>query len=230
MDSLKTPETSFVMKSTRILSAALLLAAATPLIHAQTLNWGSPVGTLLVDSNGDGIDDRYVFELGAFNLEFTPDENNLEEWVLNWMVFDTASYNPDFGYFTSSVHVLSNVTSSNPGASPDSFAGLTAYLWIRDSDEPVEGSEWLLVRADNWTFPLTGGDCCDTGVIEWSVSDLETGNTPLYGRQGGTGGPGEFTHTSSGGLQTHTFVPEPSAAILGVIAFAATLLRRRRTS
>jgi len=222
------------MKITRILPAALLLVAATPNIHAQTLNWGSPVGTLVVDSNGDGIDDSYVFELGAFNLGFIPDENNYEDWALNWMVFDAASYNPAFGYFTSTVNVISevsgNVTSNNPLASPGNFAGLIAYLWIRNDDTPGENTEWLLARANNWTFPLIAGDCCDTSVIEWSVSDLNTGNTPLYGSQGGTEGPGEHPHISTSGLQTHTFIPEPSAVILGVIAFAATLLRRRRTS
>jgi hypothetical protein len=222
------------MKTTRILCAALLLAAASPLIHAQTLNWGSPVDTVLVDSDGDGIDDSFVFELGAFNLEFTPDETNHEEWVLNWRVFDTATYNPAFGYFTSTVHVLSdvsgNVTSSNPNASPGNFAGLVAYLWIRNQDTPGENAEWLLVRASNWTFPLTAGDCCDTSVIEWSVSDLNTGNTPLYGSQGGTEGPGFHPHTSTSGLQTHTFIPEPSATALGAIAIAVTLLRRRRKS
>jgi hypothetical protein len=222
------------MKITRILTTALLLAAAAPNIHAQTLNWGSPVGTLIVDSNGDGIDDSYVFELGAFNLGFIPDQNNHEEWALNWMVFDTATYNPTFGYFTSTVNVISdvsgNVTSSNPLADSGNFAGLVAYLWIRNEDTPGENTEWLLVRANNWTFPLTAGDCCDTTVIEWSVSDLNSGNTPLYGSQGGVTGPGEHTHTSTSGLQTHTFIPEPSAAALGVIAFAVTLLRRRRTS
>jgi hypothetical protein len=222
------------MKITRILNAALLLAASSPLIHAQTLNWGSPVGTLVVDSNGDGVDDSFVFELGAFNLGFIPDETNHEDWALNWRVFDSTTYNTDFGYFTSTVNVITdisgNVTSSNPIASPGNFAGLIAYLWIRNEDTPGENTEWLLVRANDWTFPLIAGDCCDTSVIEWSISDLNTGNTPLYGSQGGSEGPGIHPHASTSGLQTHTFVPEPSAAALGVIAFAATLLRRRRTS
>jgi hypothetical protein len=222
------------MKTTRILCAALLLAAASPLIHAQTLNWGSPVGTLVVDSNGDGVDDSFVFELGAFNLGFTPDENNHEDWALNWMVFDTASYNEAFGYFTSTVHVISdisgNVTSSNPNAESGNFAGLVAYLWIRNQDTPGENAEWLLVRASNWTFPLTAGDCCDTSVIEWSVSDLNTGNTPLYGSQGGITGQGIHPHTSTGGLQTHTFIPEPSGFLLVSFSGIAAVMRRRRNA
>lgn len=222
------------MKTTLFLPAALLLAVASPLIHAQTLNWGSPVGTVVVDSNGDGVDDSFVFELGAFSLGFTPNETNIEDWALNWMVFDTTSYNPTFGYFTSTVNVISdvsgNVTSNNPNASPGNFAGLVAYLWVRNEDMPGKNTEWLLVRANNWTFPLAAGDCCNTSVIEWSVSDLNTGNTPLYGSQGGQEGPGFHPHTSTSGLQTHTFIPETSSTTLGVVAFAVTLLRRRRTS
>jgi xanthine/CO dehydrogenase XdhC/CoxF family maturation factor len=91
-------------------------------------------------------------------------------------------------------------------------------------------TEWLLVRADEWIFPTIAGDCCDTGVIEWSISDLVSGDTPKYGKQGTTTGPGVFTTPSTGGLQTHTFVPEPSAVILSVFAFGATLLRRKRNS
>jgi hypothetical protein len=222
------------MKITRILNAALLLAASSTCIQAQTLNWGSPVGTLVVDSNGDGVDDSFVFELGAFNLGFTPDETNYEEWALNWQMFDSTTYNPTFGYFTSTVNVISNVSgqvnSSNPLANTANFAGLVAYLWVRNEDTPGANTEWLLVRASDWTFPATAGDCCDTSVIEWSISDLNTGNTPGYGRQGGVGGPGAYTHTSTGGLQTHTFVPEPSTVLLGVFAFASALLRRQRKS
>ncbi len=217
------------MKITLILMTALLGAFAPTRAHAQTLNWGSPVGSLLVDSDGDGLDDRFVFELGAFALDFIPDDSNLEEWAVNWRVFDSASYNQDFGYFTSTVQVLSDGSSSNPAASAGSFAGMIAYLWIRDSDEPVEGSEWLLVRAENWVFPAVGGDCCDTRVIEWSISDLDSGDLPLWGNQGGTRGPGESTTTTTTGLQTHTFVPEPSTALLAAIACGFAVLCRRRS-
>ncbi len=174
------------MKHPLALSGFLLLAVLGSPLCAQTLNWGSPIGTLITDSNGDGVDDTFIFELGAFALDFTPDEDNVEDWALNWKMFDTATYNPAFGYLTSTVHVVGDVsggvTSSNPAADPGNFSGLVAYLWIRNSDQPVEGSEWLVVRADNWTFPVTAGDCCDTSVIEWSISDLDTGDTPLWGR------------------------------------------------
>lgn len=208
--------------------AALYCALAASPVHATTLNWGSEVGSMLVDSDGDGIDDRFVFELGAFDLDFEPTESNRDEWILNWRVFDAASYNPDIGYFTSTVHVLSDISSGNPAASPESFSGLIAYLWIRDSDEAVEGSEWHLVRAGNWIFPEFGGDCCDTGVIEWSISDLDSSDVPLWGGQNGVIGSGAHGVTGSTGLQTYTFVPESSTALLAAFAGIGAILRRRR--
>lgn len=221
------------MKPTLLFSAALLLIAFCVPIHAQTLNWGSPIGTFVVDSDGDGVDDRFIFELGAFDLNFTPDDSNYELWFENWRMFDSTTYNPEFGYYTSTVHVISDlngegVYSSNPNSySDESFAGLVAYLWIRNADLPGTETEWLLVRADNWVFPTIAGDCCDTSVIEWSISDLPGTSIPLYGSQGGIAGEGEKTFISTGGLQTFTFVPEPSSAVLAALG-ALALLRRRR--
>ena len=122
-----------------------------------------------------------------------------------------------------------DVTSSNPTASTLSFAGLDAYIWIRNDDNPVPGTEWLLTRADNWTFPVVGGDCCNTEVIEWAVSDLDSGNVPVWGRQNDVIGSGEFSSTSTTGLQTFTFVPEPSSALLAAVAGGFLVLRRRRS-
>lgn len=222
------------MKPTLLLTASLLLVTLGAPLNAQTLNWGSTIGTVIVDSDGDGVDDRFVFELGAFDLNFVPDESNYELWFENWRMFDSTTYNPEFGYYTSTVHVISDlngdgVYSSNTNASQENFSGLLAYLWIRNENTPGAGTEWLLVRADEWVFPITSGDCCDTSVIEWSISDLDGTNTPLYGSQGGVPGEGERTFSSTTGLQTYTFVPEPSTAALVALA-ALGLLRRRRAN
>ncbi len=213
------------------LLAAVCVIAASP-SNAQTLNWGGQFGDVLTDSEGNLLDANFTFELGAFISGFIPSEHPLDQWSSNWRMFDTAEFNPGFGYFTGEVFILDNVTSSNPSANPASFAGLVAYLWIRDNDQPIPGSEWLLVRSDQWTFPLTGGDCCDTSVIQWSISDLDGGDMPQWGRQGNAVGPGSYsTNTSStSSLQTFGFVPEPSTALLTAIAGLGMVLRRKRNA
>lgn len=219
-----------------LLAAAVCMAAITP-SEAQTLNWGGEFGDVLTDSEGNLLDETFTFELGAFVTGFVPSEHDVTEWIANWRMFDTADFNAEDGYFTGQAFILNDVTSSNPSASTGNFAGLDAYLWIRDNDLPVEGSEWLLVRSggvdDAWTFPLVGGDCCDTEVIEWSITDLDSGTTPdmpEWGRQGDARGAGEYTINTSGtsNLQTFTFVPEPSTALLAAIAGLGLALRRSR--
>ncbi|MCX6865825.1 MAG: PEP-CTERM sorting domain-containing protein, partial [Verrucomicrobia bacterium] len=64
--------------------------------------------------------------------------------------------------------------------------------------------------------------------LEWSVSDLRPQDVPLHGKQGDTAGPGVFTDSRSHLLQTYTFVPEPSAALLATLAGLTFVLRRRR--
>jgi hypothetical protein len=220
-------------------AAVLLFAATCSRSFSQTFVWGSSVGDSFADSNGQILDDSYVFQMGAFIEGFEPDESNVDTWLANWRVFDQAGYNQDMGYFThwsnetDSLRMLDDGTSNSPyltsGAS--SFEGLRGYLWIRRGDQPVEGSEWLLTRAADWMFPTASPGCCNTDApIQWSVSDLDTsGEMPKWGAYGDTMGPG--SHTSGGNftLQTYTFAPEPSAMML-VACAALTMLRRRRQS
>jgi len=238
------------MKTTlRLLAAACFAAFALP-SQAQQLNWGSSGGSFVVDSDGDGVDDSFVFELGAFPQGFNLDENEPDQWAANWMLFDATDYNPLLGRFSGEVFIGNGVTSSStrPNVSTDSFTGLTAYLWIRNSDQAIPGSEWLLVRADNWVFPEQGGDCCTTSVINWSISDLDTSDVPNWGWQNvpgtvnGIQGPGEFTDPKGFDarsinapnadipptLQTHTFIPEPSSSLLLILGACGLVLVRRR--
>ena len=217
------------MKFTPALFAAAIFAMAVSRGHAQTLNWGNEVFGGVTDSEGVALDNTFVFELGSFVDGFVPTESNLDQWVLNWEAFDQAAYNGSLGYFTSTVYVNNDVTTSNTTASTISFAGLDAYIWIRNDDNPVEGTEWLLTRAASWTFPSVGGDCCNTQVIQWAVSDLEPGDVPLWGRQNNVIGSGEFITTGTTGLQTFSFVPEPSSALLAAVAGGILVFRRRRS-
>lgn len=202
-----------------------LLAAGSG--HGQTLDWGSEVFSDLVDSQGDTLDSVFVFELGAFVDGFVPDETNVGLWHQNWMVFDQASYNASLGYFTSTV-TMNDDGSSSYNPSSISFEGLSAYLWIRNSTDPVEGTEWLLARAASWVFPNAVPGCCDNEPpLQWSVSDLATTDVPVWGNQGGIEGAGHYTVTGNYTLQTYTFIPEPSSGVL-LLFSAAMLMRRRR--
>lgn len=221
------------MKSLRFTGLAIPFFLVTH-IHAQTLNWGSLSGSEFADSSGNSLDNTFVFELGAFTNGFTPTEVNVGLWKGNWNVFDRAAFSPLNGVFASSV--TTGLTMGDNGLSNSSFLtnptiasfeGLSAYLWVRRGDTPVEGSEWFLARADAWTFPTAIPGCCDNeGLVQWSISDLGS-TTPNWGGQGGIGGPGVSSVPGPHDLQTYTFIPEPSSFVLFALS-AGVLLRRRR--
>lgn len=221
------PMKSKYSKPGLLLAIGILLTVSA---RAQTINWGSEVFSDLTDSNGVTLDDLFVFEIGAFKSGFVPLESNTGEWLDHWQVFDRAAYNPEAGYFTGTTRMKDDGTAASLWMTPGalSFEGLEAFLWIRKGDEPVPGNEWLLARADNWTFPTAAPGCCDNELpVEWSVSDLAA-EVPRWGRQGGAQGPGEHSDPGAHTLQTYTFVPEPSVMVLAALAGACGVWRRRR--
>ena len=128
--------------------------------------------------------------------------------------------------------MLADGTSSSAAMTPGapSFADEMAYIWIRNGDAAVPGSEWLLLRDESWVFPTAVDSCCGNSVpIEWAISDLNGGDVPEFGRQGGVEGPGVFTSTGAFDLQTGTFaIPEPSTLGLFVLASIGLLRRKRK--
>jgi len=227
------------MKSSSSILLAALLWFAPSVLFSQQINWGSSIYDDIVDSEAQVLDQTFIFQLGAFSDGFTPDSDNVSEWVGNWEVYDQADYNGIetpvddgiWGYFTSTVNMEADGTSNSPDLTPgaSSFEGRSAFVWIRNGDDPVEGTEWLLMRADAWIFPAVDPDCCDNTLpLEWSMSDLLVGDVPLWGSQGGTMGDGEYTTTGSYTMQTFTFVPEPSTALLCAMAGLLAAVRRRR--
>lgn len=217
---------------------AWALCLFAPLAKAQlntaSVNWGSQDFSTIVDSNGDTIpaDGTFQFELGAFATGFVPDSSNVTDWFGNWFTFDRASYVVDgngTSVFASSYEFYDETIEGTAD-----FQGLginrDAYIWIYNSTTPEPGTEWLLTRASNWEFPTLAVDCCNNELpLEWSASDLTATDVPLWGNQLGTEGPGENTVFSTGyDLQTYTFVPEPSSALLVALAGLVGVMRRRR--
>lgn len=213
------------MKPFLLLIAALLFAVSAGRVGAQTLNWGSAAFSDLYDSEGNELDSSFVFELGAFDMGFTPTTENTNDWFANWRVFDTASYNAVNGVFTGTeqVNQVSNYESM--------FEGLDAYIWVRNGSTPSPETEWFLARKSTgpgaWVFPDLDPGCCPNGeVTQWSITQLGT-EDPIWGNQGGNLGGGEFSVTGNFDLQTHV-VPEPASSMMALMAAAVVVLRRRR--
>lgn len=220
---------SLPMKSIHALFMALIMLVTAYRVQAQTLEWGSEVFSDLVDSKEQALDETFIFQLGAFEVGFVPDETNVSEWSTRWVAFSQAGYNQDLTYFTGTATMNDDGSSSyDPGSGID-FSGLEAYIWIRNGDIPVGGTEWLLVRKASWVFPIATPGCCDNQEpLQWSISQLESGDTPVWGSQGGVDGGGVFTSTGNQTLQTFTFVPEPGSLLLASASLGLLLRRRMR--
>jgi hypothetical protein len=204
---------------------------------ADTITWGSEFLSVNLQSDGTTpVDSSFTIQLGKFQDGFTPDGNNVDLWAANWDVFDEllpGEHNPAVGYYTSAEKLLDNSTF---------HAGDQAYVWMYNSNTAVPGSEWLLYTndasdgsaLDDWLFPAVPGSQQNL-TQNWRVSnashvlfgglDPKRGDAedPRYGMGIGTDPDREFN------VQTRTFVPEPSTALLGA-AGLLLLARRRRVA
>lgn len=217
------------MKASLILALSLILPLSG--LHGQTLEWGSDTFSKIVDSKGATLDNTYVFEVGVFASPFTPDETNTASWFANWQAFDRAAYSPTNRYFTSTVQMTDDGKSNSAFLSPTatSFAGLEAYIWVRNSETPSPTTEWFLVKSPSWIFPTATPGCCDNDLpVQWSIADLVPSDTPVWGSQKGVDGKGTFTQDGVYNLQTFT-IPEPSAAMMVLLSCTFLLARRKRS-
>lgn len=215
-----------------------LLAIATPGIASDTnrLQWGSLEESTIVDSYGNSLPaDKFTFDLGAFVGGFTPDDSNVSQWATNWRVFDRAKYvfNDLTGMaeFASEYTMYNNTFFNSHNGYEDVGFSRDAYIWVYNQQTAEPGSEWFLARATTWIFPTLSEVCCDNNLsIQWSMGDLEdAGVTPIWGSQFDQEGSGVRSGFNSGAdLQTFTFIPEPSSALLVAIAGIMGALRRSR--
>ena len=222
-----------------LLLLPMAIALATPAAAIQ-INWGDLVDSDLRDSYGNSLDATYAIQLGFFEevlgQQFVPTVANAADWSSHWKVFDQAAFDPLAGYFASTVMLKADGTSSSTFADNDlglDFSNKNAYVWIHNSETPGTTTEWFLGRSaigTDWHIPDKVAECCDNRApLEWSVSDLTPGKVPVFGKQGTDTGGGSYTVTGNYTLQTFTFVPEPSSALLLALGGVAAVLRRRRT-
>lgn len=228
------------------LALVAALACLCAPVQASTVFWDSAFNDLLYDSNGDALDETFIFEIGTFG-SFEPTYGNVDQWEANWKVIDRAYHesNPLFApdsqgwsvadqFYTGTVEHQTDGTSSSPEANPgDVFAqDEIVYLWVYNSKSIVPSSEWALVTdgtpvgdsldGADWLVP----DPADTGgSYNWHLVDA---NTAVIGGANDDRGPGAYNATPLDfSLQT-AVVPEPGSAFLLFAAAAAHLIRRAR--
>ena len=192
-------------------------------------------GAPLIETASTGAPDAtsdFKFELGVFNEGFTPLIDNLSDWKDNWQTFDVAKMaaNPE-----PLIGVQGGMTDEGKTVSDDplaetnyDFSGQNAYLWIYNSTDVTQGSEWFVGRVDSWVFPeidLLGGDCASCPgplPVQWSTSQFSTvtgsEDVPLFGSQSGVEGAGSYTQVDEDfTLQTFAIVPEPATIFLPAV-------------
>lgn len=214
--------------------AAVVLTAS--VAKAGTIHWGNAVGDALYQSDGTSLlDSNFHFELGTFDTSggWAPSLANAADWLSRWKRLDSASYNSATGFFTGTVTLNSTGIidgDPNPAGPLSLWQGQAAYIWIQNSTDPLPGSEWALLSNSNWTFPNASDDPRDPALDNFYLSN--SGTTAHFGKETAdttlTTGEGLITGAPSGGfaLQTATFIPEPSSALL-LLAAVATLTGRR---
>lgn len=233
--------------------APLAVAAAlvSTQLHGQTVAWGSSANFTPISFTSDGTVDNEVlkWDLGYFTAGYTPDQTNYATWAANWNVVATDRYRDFGGIWALSVNTL-DVGPIAAGRQMYMFA----YNDLGAIGTP--SGEALLFREDGLLFPTVPNQVTfdiadnplddgfefngqpandDAFTVIWGqvdrsiyaaggmlvgggfVTDLKTDSN----RQPANDGNATFE------MQSFTWVPEPSTALLSVLG-ALMLLRRSR--
>lgn len=137
---------AFVGRAPRLpWSLGLLLACstlATTRAEGAKLLWQSVPHSTDIVATGEPFTEAVTFELGTFTPPFKPSVVNLGQWAEHWNVIDRTSYNPETGFFASTVQFVNN--------EPPYVEGRQVYMWgTTGGIDP----EWLLVTKGDWEFP-----------------------------------------------------------------------------
>jgi len=151
------------------------------------------------------------FELGTFAEGFDPVTSSPADWAANWIVLQTATYDPNDDQVIQTGTLISN---NSPF-----YAGAQAYIWGFTTKDVNAGAEWIVLGADNWTWPAHDANLPST----FSVSDANQSHEMLFGSVNGYTN-GVFHH-----MQLEVVaIPEPATfSLLGFCAFGWAWRRRR---
>lgn len=231
-----------------LVAAMAWLSAGPVTVSASTIFWGSLFNDALYDSNGSPLDSDFTFEVGTFDTTggWAPTVENMSEWAGRWMLFDRAIVGSGWNAVDQVVEGTVDHTITGGSSAPEANAtavfpeGAQAYLWVYDSQDFVQGSEWALLadfnKATNifgnslipseqyeaWQFPdpsLQSGESFD-----WQTRDLDTA---IFGGVNNVQGGGQFSvNPGTFTIQTHV-VPEPGSALM-LVGAGLFFFRRRR--
>jgi len=151
------------------------------------------------------------FELGTFAEGFDPSTSSQADWAANWIVLQTATYDPTEDQVIQTGTLLANTSPF--------YEGAQAYIWGYTTKDVSQGAEWIVLGAESWTWPAHDANQPST----FSVSDVTQSHEMLMGSVNSSTN-GVFHHMQ---LELVT-VPEPAGlSLLGFVAIGWVWRRRR---
>lgn len=151
------------------------------------------------------------FELGTFAEGFDPTTASASDLAANWIVFQTATYDPNDDQVIQTGTLIAN---NSPF-----YAGAQAYIWGFTTKDVNAGAEWILLGAENWTWPAHDANLPST----FSVSDANQSHEMLFGSVNSYTN-GVFHHMQ----MEMVVIPEPTMFSLLGLGVLGWSWRRRR--